>query len=145
MQLMNTWNGLPSRYWEKVLTTVRATLNGLIRDSGVNNAPSEAIDTRAISYNRAAMEALLEEPEVDQVEVTRIDIPIPTASASEVYFDAENGVEDEMNQEGVVEAPGEEVVEGEIEGSEEDEAAGSGGEEEEGSWASEDDEDEGEQ
>jgi hypothetical protein len=140
---MNTWNGFPNRYWEKVLATVRASLNRLVRDSGVNNAPSEAIDTRGISYNRAAMEALLEEPEVDQLEVTSINIPIPTASASEVYFDAENGVDGGRNQEEVLEDPEEEVFEveeigeGEMEGSEEE---SEGEEEESGGEVVDDDE-----
>lgn len=60
---MNTWNGLPSRYWEKVLSTVRAEVKAQIRNTGVNSAPGDAIDTKGISYNRAAMEALLGEPE----------------------------------------------------------------------------------
>ena len=97
-QLMNTWNGLPPHYWKKVLATVRASLNGLIlRDVGRSNAPAEAIDTHGISYNRTAMEALLEEPEIDQPRVTGIDIP----AASEVYFDAENGIGDDENCEEV--------------------------------------------
>ena len=37
--------------------------------------PVEAIDTRSITYNRAAMDALLEELVVDQPNVTTIDIP----------------------------------------------------------------------
>jgi len=109
---MNTWNELPSRYWEKVLATIRAALNGMICDSGLDRAPSEPIDTRGISYNQAAMVALLEEPEVQQREVTRIDQLIPTAR--EVYFNAENGVDDNGNQpEEGGEEPGE-VTEGEI-------------------------------
>jgi hypothetical protein len=95
-QLMNTWNGLPNRYWEKVLATIRAALNGMIREFGLDTAPAEPVDTRGISYNQAAMKALLEEPEVEQHEVTRIDQPIPTAS--EVYFDAEDGVDGDGNQ-----------------------------------------------
>ena len=55
---------------------MRASLNGLIlRDGGVNKGPVEAIDTRGITYNYAAMDALLEEPVVDQSNVTTIDIP----------------------------------------------------------------------
>ena len=87
-QLMNTWNGFPSRYWEKVLGTVRAGLGEQIRETGVNSAPSKPIDTRGISYNQAAMEALLGEPEVEQPKVARVEIP----EASSVYFDAEGGV-----------------------------------------------------
>lgn len=123
-QLMNTWNGLPPRYWEKVLATVRASLNGLIlRDAGVSNAPAEAIDTRGISYNRTAMEALLEEPEIDQPRVTGIDIP----AASEVYFDAENGIGDDENCEevGVVATGG---VEAEGRGMEAEDMEGRGAE-----------------
>ena len=70
---------------------MRASLNGLIlRDGGVDKGPVEAIDTRGITYNRAAMDALLEEPVVDQPNVTSIDIP----AAKEVYFIAEVGVGD---------------------------------------------------
>ena len=61
---MNTWNGLSSRYWDKVLATIRAALNGLICDSGLDRARSEPVDTREISYNQAAIEALLVEPQV---------------------------------------------------------------------------------
>jgi len=85
---MNTWNGLPSRYWEKVLGNVRAKLNAQIRNTGVNSAPCDPIDTRGISYNRAAMEALLGEPEVEQPNFMRVEIP----EASSVYFEAEGGV-----------------------------------------------------
>ena len=125
---MNTWNGLPSRYWEKVLATVRATLNSLIlRDAGVNTTPSEVIDTRGISYNPAAMAALLEEPEIEQPNLMGIDIP----AASEVYFDAENGVGEEGNttaDEAVVEAVDMgEADEGDIEGSGGEQLAGSVG------------------
>jgi hypothetical protein len=127
---MNTWNGLPSRYWEKVLATVRAGLNGMIRDSGLDRAPSEPVDTRGISYNQAAMEALLEEPEVEQHEVTRIDQPIPTAS--EVYFDAENGVDDDGNQAVGEEAESGEVTEGQISEGEEGSGGSEGEEGEEG-------------
>lgn len=75
---------------------MRASLNGLIlRDGGVNKGPAEAIDTRGIAYNRAAMDALLEEPVVDQPNVTSIDIP----AAKEVYFIAEDGVGDEGDHE----------------------------------------------
>ena len=71
---------------------MRASLNSLIlRDGGVNKGPAEAIDTRSIAYNRAAMDALLEEPVVDQPNVTSIVIP----AAKEVYFIAEDGVGDE--------------------------------------------------
>lgn len=128
---MNTWNGLPSRYWDKVLATIRAALNGLICDSGLDKARSEPVDTRGISYNQAAMEALLEEPQVQQREMTRVDQPIPIAR--EVYFEAENGVDDVGNQEEEEEALPGELREGEITEGEE----GSGGsdeeEEEEGS------------
>lgn len=109
---MNTWNGLPSQYWEKVLATIRAALNGMIRDSGLDRAPSEPVDTRGIAYNQAAMEALLEEPGVEQHEVTRINLPIPTAS--EVYFDAEDEIDDGRSQEEEEEAEYGEVTEGEI-------------------------------
>jgi len=87
---MNTWNKLPPRYWEKVLATVRASLNAsILRDAGVNSTPPEAIDTRGIAYNRVAMEALLEEPDIEQPNISgAVDIP----AAREVYFDAENGV-----------------------------------------------------
>ena len=75
---------------------MRASLNDLIlRDGGVHKGPAEAIDTRGIAYNRAAMDALLEEPVVDQPNVTSIDI----RAAKEVYFIAEAGVGDEGDQE----------------------------------------------
>ena len=55
---------------------MRASLNGLILpDGGVNKGPAEAIDTRGIAFNRAVMDALLEETVVDQPNVTSIDIP----------------------------------------------------------------------
>jgi hypothetical protein len=83
------------------------------------------------------MEALLEEPEVEQQEVTRIDKPIPTATFSEVYFDAEHGVDGE-DQDGAVEGEPEEegeMTEGEIDGSEgEDEGEECSGEEEPEDW-----------
>ena len=75
---------------------MRASLNGLILgDGGVNKVPTEAIDIGGIAYNRAAMDALLEESVVDQPNVTSIDIP----AAKEVYFIAEDGVGDEENHE----------------------------------------------
>ena len=75
---------------------MRASLNGLILcDGGVNKGPPEAFDPRGIAYNCAAMDALLEEPVVDQPNVTSIDIP----AAEEVYFIAEDGVRDERDHE----------------------------------------------
>ena len=126
---------------------MRASLNDLIlRDGGVNKDPVEAIDTRGITYNRAAMDALLEEPVVDQPNVTTIDIP----AAKEVYFIAEDGVGDEEDVRGpeevAVEAEEKEAVyvEEEFDTAEEDEGGefdkgedshitGVSGEEEEGS------------
>ena len=61
----------------------------------MNKGPAEEIDTRGIAYNRAAMDALLEEPVVNQPNVTSIDIP----AAKEVYFIAEDGVGDEGDHE----------------------------------------------
>src|SRR5437588_5309986 len=100
-QLMNTWNGLPSRYWEKVLGTVQVELNAQIRDTGVNSAPCEPINTRGISYKRVAMEALLGEPEVEQPNFVRVEIP----EASSIYFDAEGGVGLENTEQGEEAAP----------------------------------------
>ena len=75
---------------------MRSSLNGLIlRDGGVNKGPTEAIDTQGITYNCAAMDALLEKPVVDQPNVTSIDIP----AAKEVYFIAKDGVGDEGDHE----------------------------------------------
>ena len=93
---------------------MRASLNGLIlRDGGVNKDLVEAIDTRGIKCNRVAMDALLEEPVVDQPNVTTIDIP----AAKEIYFITEDGVGDDRGQEDVrgleevaVEAEEEEAV-----------------------------------
>ena len=71
---------------------VQASLNGMIlHDKGVKRGPSEAIDTRGISYNCVAMDALLQEPTVDQPNVMSINIP---AAKDSVYFDAEDGVGD---------------------------------------------------
>ena len=109
---MNTWKGLPSRYWDKVLATIRAALNGLICDSDLDKARSEPVDTRRIFYNQAAIKVLLEEPQVQQREMTRVDQPIPIAR--EVYFNAENGVDDVGNQEDEEEALPGELREGEI-------------------------------
>ena len=86
---MNTWNGLPYPYWKKVYDSIRAALNKLImREKGVNNAPAEPIDTQGMAYNKAAMEALLQEPAVEQPVITVVDIP----RANDIYFDAEDGV-----------------------------------------------------
>ena len=64
-QLMNIWNGLPNRYWKKVLATIRVSLNGIICNFSLDRAPSEPVNTQGISYNQVAMEALLKEPEVE--------------------------------------------------------------------------------
>ena len=128
MQLVNTWNGLPSRYWEKVLDNVQASLNGMIlRDGGVNKGPAVAIDTRGITYNRAAMDALLEEPAVEQPNFTGIEIP----AAKDAYFIAEDGVgvdEDHKDDR----EPEEEAVEAEEEGAVDAEEAEEAGQSEEG-------------
>ena len=96
-------------------------------DSGLDKARSEPVDTWGISYNQAAMETLLEEPQVQQREVTPIDQPIPTAR--EVYFDAENGV-DVRDQEEEEEALPRELREGEIMEGEEGSGGSDEGEEE---------------
>src|SRR5437588_12144694 len=101
VQLMNTWNGLPSQYWEKILGTVWAELNAQIHDIGVNSAPCEPINTRGISYNRAAMEALLGEPEVEHLNFVRVDI----LEASLIYFDTKGRVGIENTEEGEEAAP----------------------------------------
>ena len=100
----------------------------------MNSTPAEAIDTRGIAYNRVAMEALLEEPEVEQPNITgAVDIP----EASGVYFDAENVVGDDRpgrgpEEEATVEAEGELALEevGAIDDG--DSARGSEGADEEG-------------
>ena len=112
------------------MATVGGSVNGLIlRDAGVNSTPLETVNTQGISYNKMAMAALLEEPEVDHPNIMGIDI----SAATEVYFDAENEVVDDSNPEdkGVIEVEVgvavEGVEKGVIEGSEGGDSAGEQG------------------
>ena len=73
-----------------------------IRDTGVNSAPCEPINTRGISYNQAAMEALLGKPKVEQPNFVRVEIP----EASLIYFDAKGGVGDIEEEEEDATLPG---------------------------------------
>ena len=86
---MKRWNGLPYQYWKKVYDSIRAALNKLIlQEKGVNNTTEKPIDTRGMAYNKDAMEALLEEPTIEQPIIAPIEIP----RANDVYFESEEGV-----------------------------------------------------
>jgi hypothetical protein len=91
---MNTWNGLPFPYWDKVYDSIRAALNSLIlRERGAHDSVAEPVDTRGMAYSKAAMEALLQEPKINQPIITAVDIP----RANNMYFDPEDGIDCEID------------------------------------------------
>src|ERR1700681_606824 len=88
--VMNIWNDLPSPLRQKVIKSIRAALNNLIlNEKGANNMTPVAKPRRVV-LNKAAMEALMMEPDIETPEISAICIP----TAKDLSFDAEDGIDD---------------------------------------------------
>ena len=60
----------------------------ILQEKGVNDTTEKPIGTLGMAYNKDAMEALLEEPTIEQP----INAPIEFSRTIDMYFESEKGV-----------------------------------------------------